>query len=50
MIKSSESLVVARAVDEVFSYTADLRNGPMWHVDIASVPVETDPVPVQTST
>ena len=46
MIKSSESLVVARAVDEVFSYAADLRNEPTWHVDIASVPAETDPVPV----
>jgi hypothetical protein len=46
MIKSSESLFVDRAVGEVFSYVADLRNEPSWHVDIASVPAETDPVPV----
>jgi hypothetical protein len=38
--------VVARTADEVFRYVADLRNEPSWHVDIASVPPETDPVPV----
>jgi hypothetical protein len=46
MVKSAESVVVARTVDEVFGYVADLRNEPSWHVDIASVPPETDPVPV----
>ncbi len=46
MVKSAESVVVARTVDEVFRYVADLRNEPDWHVDIASVPQETDPVPV----
>jgi uncharacterized protein YndB with AHSA1/START domain len=46
MIQSAESVVVARTPDEVFQYVADLRNEPAWHVDIASVPPETDPVPV----
>ena len=46
MIKSAESAVVARPAEDVFSYVADLRNEPSWHVDIASVPPETDPVPV----
>ncbi|RNM12067.1 SRPBCC family protein [Nocardioides pocheonensis] len=46
MITSAESVVVARTADDVFSYVADLRNEPNWHVDIASVPPETDPVPV----
>jgi Polyketide cyclase / dehydrase and lipid transport len=27
-------------------YVADLRNEPNWHVDVASVPPPTDPVPV----
>jgi hypothetical protein len=36
MIKSAESVVVARPPDEVFRYVADLRNEPSWHVDVAS--------------
>ena len=50
MVKSSESVVVARSVAEVFGFVADLRNEPQWHVDIASVPPETDPVPVAGKT
>ncbi len=46
MVTSAESVMVARAPDEVFRYVADLRNEPSWHTDIASVPSETDPVPV----
>ena len=46
MVKSAESVVVARPAEEVFRYVADLRNEPNWHVDVASVPPETDPVPV----
>ena len=46
MVKSAESVVVARTADDVFRYVADLRNEPNWHVDIASVPQETDPIPV----
>jgi uncharacterized protein YndB with AHSA1/START domain len=50
MITSAESVVVARSPEEVFRYVADLRNEPAWHVDIASVPAETDPVPVAGKT
>lgn len=46
MVKSAESVVIARPADEVFRFVADLRNEPTWHVDVASVPPETDPVPV----
>jgi uncharacterized protein YndB with AHSA1/START domain len=46
MVKSSESVVVARTPDEVFRYVADLRNEPNWHVDVDSVPPDTDAVPV----
>lgn len=46
MIKSAESVFIARMAAEVFQYVADLRNEPNWHVDIAAVPPETDPVPV----
>jgi uncharacterized protein YndB with AHSA1/START domain len=46
MVKSAESVVVAGTPEEVFRYVADLRNEPNWHVDIASVPPGTDPVPV----
>ncbi|MDQ0673108.1 hypothetical protein QFZ36_000669 [Pseudarthrobacter siccitolerans] len=46
MVKSAESVVIDRGVAEVLQYVADLRNEPNWHVDIASVPPETDPVPV----
>ena len=45
MPSSSESIVVERNSEDVFTYVADLRNEPSWHVDIASVPPETDPVP-----
>jgi uncharacterized protein YndB with AHSA1/START domain len=46
MGKSGESVVVDRTPEEVYRCVADLRNEPNWHVDIASVPAETDPVPV----
>jgi uncharacterized protein YndB with AHSA1/START domain len=46
MVKSAESVVVDRTPDEVYRYVADLRNEPNWHVDVASVPPETDPLPV----
>jgi uncharacterized protein YndB with AHSA1/START domain len=46
MVKSAESVVVDRTPDDVYRYVADLRNEPNWHVDIASVPPETDPLPV----
>ncbi len=46
MVKSAESVVVDRTPDEVYRYVADLRNEPNWHVDVASVPPETDPIPV----
>jgi len=50
MVKSAESVVIARTAEEVFRYVADLRNEPNWHVDIASVPPETDPVPMVDKT
>lgn len=43
MVRSAESVVVARTAAGVFSYVADLRNELNSHVDIASVPPETDP-------
>ena len=46
MITSSASVDVDRSVDEVFRFVADLRNEPSWHVDIASVPPNTDSIPV----
>ncbi len=46
MVKSAESVVIARTAAELFEYVADLRNEPSWHVDIATVPPETAPVPV----
>ena len=46
MVKSAESVVISRTPDEVFSYVADLRNEPNWHVDIDQVPPETDAIPV----
>lgn len=46
MVKSVETVAIARTADEVFRYVADLRNEPHWHVDIASVPAETESVPV----
>lgn len=46
MVKSAESVVIARPAAKVFQYVADLRNEPNWHVDIAAVRPGTDPVPV----
>ncbi|MFP3578954.1 SRPBCC family protein [Arthrobacter sp. SIMBA_036] len=46
MVRSAESVVIARPAAQVFRYVADLRNEPNWHVDLATVPPETDPVPV----
>jgi uncharacterized protein YndB with AHSA1/START domain len=46
MVRSAESVVIARPVEDVFRYVADLRNEPNWHVDVAAVPPDTDPVPV----
>jgi uncharacterized protein YndB with AHSA1/START domain len=46
VVKSSESVEIARSADDVFRYVADLRNEPNWHDDITAVPPETDPVPV----
>ena len=46
MPRSSESVVVDRPPGEVFAFVADLRNEPQWHVDITSVPPDTDPLPV----
>jgi uncharacterized protein YndB with AHSA1/START domain len=46
MVKSAESVLIDRKPDEVYRYVADLRNEPNWHVDIASVPPETDSLPV----
>jgi len=46
MIRSSESVEVARTPAEVFDYVADIRNEPSWHDDVASVPPGTDAVPV----
>lgn len=50
MLRSSASVVINRPADEVFAYVADLRNEPKWHVDVASVPADTDPVPVVGTT
>ncbi|MDP9222355.1 MAG: SRPBCC family protein [Actinomycetota bacterium] len=50
MVKSAESVVIARTADEVFRYVADLRNEPNWHVDVASVPPDTDPLPIVEKT
>jgi uncharacterized protein YndB with AHSA1/START domain len=50
MVRSAESVVVARTADEVFRYVADLRNEPNWHVDVASVPPETDSFPIVDKT
>lgn len=50
MVRSSESVEIARSPGDVFAYVADLRNEPSWHVDVASVPPETDPVPVVGTT
>ena len=46
MPKSSASVVVRRSAEELFAYVADLRNEPKWHVDVASVPADTPPLPV----
>lgn len=46
MPSSSASVLVHRSPAELFAFVADLRNEPSWHVDIASVPDTTDPVPI----
>jgi uncharacterized protein YndB with AHSA1/START domain len=46
MVRSVQSVEIARSSDEVFAYVADIRNEPSWHVDMDSVPADTDPVPV----
>lgn len=46
MVKSAESVIIDRSPDEVFTYVADLRNEPSWHVDIDEVPGDTDAIPV----
>jgi uncharacterized protein YndB with AHSA1/START domain len=46
MVMSAESVVVVCPAADVFRYVADLHNEPSWHVDIASVPRETDRVPI----
>ncbi|SEQ05912.1 SRPBCC family protein [Arthrobacter sp. OV608] len=46
MVKSSETVILARKPQEVFRFVADLRNEPKWHTDVDSVPQGTDPVPV----
>lgn len=45
MIASSESIEIDRAPADVFRFVADLRNEPLWHVDIASVPADTPAEP-----
>lgn len=50
MVRSAESVVVARSPEDVFAFVADLRNEPRWHVDVAAVPPGTDPVPVAGTT
>jgi len=45
MIASSESIEIDRAPADVFRFVADLRNEPVWHVDIASVPADTPAEP-----
>jgi len=46
MPTSSASVEVKRPPAEVFAYVADLRNEPQWHIDVMSVPPDTDPVPI----
>ncbi len=46
VVKSSETVILARKPQEVFRFVADLRNEPKWHTDVDSVPQGTDPVPV----
>jgi uncharacterized protein YndB with AHSA1/START domain len=46
MVKSAESVVIARPAAQVFDYVADLRNEPAWHVDVAAVPPDVDAPPV----
>lgn len=46
MVASVKSVEIARSPDEVFAYVADIRNEPNWHVDMDSVPPDTDAVPV----
>jgi carbon monoxide dehydrogenase subunit G len=46
MVRSAETVFIARGPQEVFRFVADLRNEPKWHTDVDSVPAGTDPVPV----
>ncbi|WPU10473.1 SRPBCC family protein [Pseudarthrobacter oxydans] len=46
MVKSAETVILARRPQEVFRFVADLRNEPKWHTDVESVPAGTDPIPV----
>jgi uncharacterized protein YndB with AHSA1/START domain len=46
MIRSAESVEIARKPDEVFAYVSDLRNEPAWHVDVVSLPSDVDVPPV----
>jgi uncharacterized protein YndB with AHSA1/START domain len=45
MIASSETVDIDRPAADVFRFVADLRNEPLWHVDIASVPTDTPAEP-----
>jgi hypothetical protein len=38
-------VVVSKSPAEVFAFVADLRNEPLWHVDLTSVPPDTEPEP-----
>lgn len=41
MVSSSESVDIERAPADVYRYVADLRNEPVWHVDLTGVPEDT---------
>ncbi len=45
MVSSSESVEIKRTPEDTYRYIADLRNEPLWHVDIASVPADTPAEP-----
>lgn len=45
VVTSSESVDIERPPADVFAFIADLRNEPVWHVDIASVPADTPAEP-----
>jgi uncharacterized protein YndB with AHSA1/START domain len=50
MIRSAKSVTVSRTPEEVFAFVSDLRNEPRWHVDIESVPADTDVPPLAGKT